>query len=91
MRQALSILLPLLAPTLIYIYFKTRSGATALDAARNAPWVWLAGGGAVLAAALLTILALTSGAPSDAEYVPPHMENGRVVPGRLVPKDASGS
>ena len=33
MRQALSILIPLLAPTLLYLYLKSRSGTPALVAA----------------------------------------------------------
>ena len=45
MRQALSIILPLLAPTLIYLYLKNRGGTPARIAAKDAPWVWLAAAG----------------------------------------------
>lgn len=81
MRQALSVLLPLLAPTLIYIYLKTRQGTPISIAARNAPWIWLTGGGVLLAAAILATVALTSGEPTDSVYRPARFEDGKVVPG----------
>ena len=87
MRQALSILLPLLAPTLLYLYLKSRSGTPALVAARNAPRIWLAVAGTGLAALILSVIALTSGAPAGSDYRPPRMEDGKIVPGHLMPKD----
>jgi hypothetical protein len=89
MRQALTIILPLLAPTFLYIYLKTRSGTPIRVAAGDAPWVWLGAAGVGLAAILLTTLALTSGGPTDSTYRPARFEDGRVVPGDVVPrKDA---
>ena len=90
MRQALTILLPLLAPTFLYIYLKNRKGTPIRVAAKDAPWVWLGAGGVALAAVLLTILALTSGGPTDSTYKPARFEDGRVVPGDIVPRDDAG-
>jgi len=89
MRQALSILIPLLAPTLLYLYFKSRSGTPALVAAKNAPWIWLSAGGIALATLILTVVALTSGAPAGSDYRPPRVVDGKVVPGELSPKSDS--
>lgn len=87
MRQALSIILPLLTPALIYIYLKTRAGTPVGIAARNAPWIWLSAGGVALAAALLTTLALTSGGPTDSTYRPARFEDGRVISGDIEPRE----
>lgn len=87
MRQALSIILPLLAPTLVYIYLKSRGGTPISIAAKDAPWIWLAAAGVALAAALLTALALTSGGPTESTYRPARFEDGQVVPGEVVPRE----
>ena len=87
MRQVISILIPLLAPTLLYLYFKTRSGDPVRIAAKNAPWVWLVGAGLSLAAAGLIFWGLTSGGTPNAQYVPSQFKNGQVVSGQFVEKD----
>ncbi len=84
-RQALSILVPLLAPTLIYLYLKNRTGTPVAIAAKDAPWVWLSAAGVALAAVILGAWALTSGGSTESVYEPAHIEDGRVVPGRVVP------
>ncbi len=90
MRQALSIIVPLLAPALLYLWLKSRGGSSFRIAAKDAPWLWLAAAGVALAAALLTVLALSSGGPTESTYEPAHLENGQVTPGRVVPRDAAG-
>lgn len=87
MRQALTIILPLLAPTIIYIYLKSRGGGSAKIAAKNAPWIWLGASGVALAALVLTIWALTTGEPTESTYQPARVEDGKVVPGRVVPRE----
>lgn len=87
MRQALAIILPLLAPTLIYLWLKSRGGTPARIAAKDAPWVWLAAAGIVFAAVVLSVWALTSGGPTESTYRPARFEDGRVVPGAVVPRD----
>lgn len=52
---------------------------------RDAPWLALALAGVALLAAVLVIgVAEHESAPSE-HYVPPRMENGRIVPGELRP------
>jgi len=87
MRQALSILIPLLAPSLLYLYFKTRSGSPVRIAAKDAPWVWLLGAGIGLAAVGLIFWGLTSGGTPNAIYVPSQFKDGRVTSGKLIEKD----
>lgn len=87
MRQALTIILPLLAPALIYIWLKSRNGAGVRAAMNSAPWPWLAGAGALLVCVLLVALALTSGGPPDSVYRPAQVIDGKVVPGEVVPRD----
>lgn len=88
MRQALVIILPLLLPSLLYLLIKSKSHGSFKLAARDAPWVWLAGGGVAFAAVVLVTWAWTSGAPSNAIYLPPSYEDGKLVPGRLIEPDA---
>jgi len=51
------------------------------------PWATLVVSGALLAVAATTTLYLTqpSGKPGDV-FVPPHMEDGRIVPGHFAPQ-----
>lgn len=86
MRQALTIILPLLAPALIYIWLKSRGTGSFRIAAKDAPWVWLAGAGVVLAAVVLSVWGLTSGGPTESTYKPAVFKDGQVVPGEVVPK-----
>lgn len=91
MRVFLTIVLPLLAPALIYAaYFGTierrREKALAEGAAAPwwaaAPWPWLLLAGVALSGAVFAFMALTGGADPHSVYVPAQMEDGRLVPGR---------
>ena len=92
-RIFLIYVLPLLAPTLLYVLWrlwqiKRSSGTVEGDMRgilRRAPWVKLAGIGTGLLVVVLIIAALTGGEPPHQTYTPPHMENGRVVPGDIRP------
>ena len=88
MRQALTILLPLLLPAVLYIVIKSQKLGSFKLAARDAPWVWLAAGGVAFAAVVLATWAWTSGAPAGARYEPPSYEDGKLVPGKLIEPDA---
>ncbi len=74
-------LLPLLLPVLVYagyVLWCRQTGRTA----ESISWVWLLGAGVVLAALVAGALMVDSGAPRNAEYTPPRLEDGRIVPGR---------
>ena len=59
------------------------------DAQRKHPWTFLFASGLVLVAASFVIWGVTEGSGQQGVYVPPHVENGQVVPGHVdagVPK-----
>jgi hypothetical protein len=92
-RIFLIYVLPLIAPTALYMLWalwrlKRKSGDVEADletVARRAPWLPLAGVGVALLALVLVAAALHGGAPSHEAYDPPHLENGRIVPGEVHP------
>ncbi len=84
LRVLLHYLLPLVLPTLLYVsYVYLTDGVTPGWIAR-APWAWLLGAGAALVCVSLITWGLIGGADPASVYVPPHIEDGRVVPGRFV-------
>jgi heme A synthase len=90
-RIFLIYVLPLIAPSALYILWclwqiKRSSGTVEGDVrsvVRRAPWVKLAAIGTGLLVLVLVIAALTGGEPPHEAYSPPHLENGRVVPGEI--------
>jgi hypothetical protein len=92
LRIVLTIVLPLLVPTAIYLvwlrmlYWAQReSGETATMPGAAMPWVWLIGAGAVLLVFVLFFVGLNLGSAQQGVYVPPRWENGQVEPGHIVP------
>jgi hypothetical protein len=85
LRILLEIVVPFLAPFFAYFLwrFLTGPGRGILD---RCPWYALTVAGLLLVAASLASLALLPGESPDTTYVPPHMEDGRLVPGRFVPR-----
>ncbi|HYG90759.1 MAG TPA: DUF6111 family protein [Azospirillum sp.] len=90
MRLFLTIILPLVAPTLLYLSYVVVVEGRRVRAAEAgerapwwaaAPWPWLVAAGVALLAVTLGTLALTGGSEPGTVYVPAHMENGRLVPG----------
>jgi hypothetical protein len=88
MRLVLTIVLPLLLPTALYALWMVSLGrpeaAQTAAAWRALPWGWLVTAGVGLTAVVLVIMAEFSGSRSGT-YVAPHVENGVVVPGHVVP------
>lgn len=90
-RLFFTFILPLLLPTLGYLAWnwlqlrRTLAGKRAEPPPGFAdmPWIILAGAGVSLL--MVTLLALflrgDGGSPSQT-YVPPHLEDGKVIPGR---------
>jgi hypothetical protein len=86
MRLFLQYVLPLLLPFLIYAaYVALAQGRMPrwLDLDER-QWVMLGGTGLALLMISLVTWSLLSGSPPDEAYVPPHLENGRIVPGTTV-------
>lgn len=88
LRVFLTIVLPLIVPTAIYLLWVTIVGATHEGGATSwaaMPWLWLAGAGALLLAAVLLFVTVHFGAPQEGVYVPPRWEDGRIIPGHIQP------
>ena len=87
-RVALTIVVPLILPSLLYIAWLRATGR--LMAVRGGiaplPWPWLIGSGLALAALTLVVVNVQFGNSPQGTYVPPHVEDGRVVPGHVVPQ-----
>jgi Family of unknown function (DUF6111) len=88
-RVFVTIVLPLLLPTALYLIWMSTLGAPHESAAipwTSVPWVWLAGAGAVLLAIVLLVVTVGFGTPQQGVYVAPRWQNGRIIPGHLEPK-----
>ena len=92
LRVFLTIVLPLVAPTALYlawVWYTHYSpwGSEPGETARWAglPWVWLAAAGAVLLMLVLFVVTVNFRTAPSGVYVPPHTENGRIIPGHVEP------
>jgi hypothetical protein len=86
MRLFLQYVLPLLLPFLIYAaYIALAQGRIPnwLDL-NEREWVMLGGTGLALLLISLVTWSLLTGSPPDETYIPPHLEDGRIVPGTTV-------
>ena len=86
LRALLQYLLPLLLPFLLYAaYGRLAHGRMPawldLDSRQ---WAMLGGTGLVLLMISLVSWSLLSGSPPEETYIPPHVEDGEIVPGNTV-------
>lgn len=84
MRRLLTILIPLLLPTLLYfgyILIGRQRGTASGAASRDIPWLWLGVAGLLLLAVTLVASALFGGAEPGSHYEPPQLIDGQVQPG----------
>jgi hypothetical protein len=89
LRVVLTIVLPLLLPTALYLLWVGAFGSWREVGAVSwaaVPWLWLAAAGAVLLAVVLFVVTVGFGVPQSGTYVPPRWQNGRIVPGHIEPK-----
>lgn len=81
---------PVLIPLVVYYLWhmnarrKAKKSGAALPHFRDGPWYWAVLASLLIAVACFLFLGLTH-AENSGNYVPPHMENGTLVPGRVVP------
>jgi hypothetical protein len=83
-RIAFEVLLFLLPFALYGAYWRLAKRDEA-EPAPTHPWTILFTSGLVLVAASFLFWGITEGAGQQGVYVAPHVENGRVVPGRVEP------
>jgi hypothetical protein len=88
LRVLLTIVLPLLLPTAIYVgwlAFMSWSANREPIRLQTLPLVWLALAGVALLAIVLFTVTVHFGEPAEGQYVPPRYEDGRVIPPRIEP------
>jgi hypothetical protein len=87
LRIGVTIVLPLLLPTGLYLLWACVFAAPREKgaSARTIPWVWLAGAGVVLLAAVLFGMTVGFGTAQQGVYVAPEWLNGQIVPGHIAP------
>jgi hypothetical protein len=88
LRVLLTIVLPLVLPTALYLAW-VRTTQPAEDGGavrwRGLPWLWLAGAGTLLLVIVLFVVNVRFGSQEPGVYVPPRWENGHIVPGHVEP------
>lgn len=84
-RPVLTEIALFLTPFAIYaaFLFATRAGVLEPESWSPRVLAWLTGAALALMIGSFLLLAQFSGAPADSDYVPPHMEDGRLVPGHF--------
>jgi Family of unknown function (DUF6111) len=88
-RILLTIVLPLLLPTVLYLLWLTVLQPARHDDATQwaaLPWLWLAGAGVVLVAIVLLVVTVHFGVSQEGVYVPPRWQNDHIIPGHIEPK-----
>jgi hypothetical protein len=88
LRVFLTIVVPLLLPTALYL-----AGVAAWGAARGRPrrswaaipWLWLVVAGTGLLAIVLIVVTVGFGRRQEGVYVAPRYVNGRIIPGHFEP------
>ena len=89
LRVILTIVVPLLLPTAVYVLWVRTVGREGHGGAlrwRALPWIWLAGAGAALLAFVLLVVTVHFGTSQPGIYVPPSYEGGRLTPPHIDPK-----
>ena len=84
LQQLALFLLPIAVYVAYALWARRRAHRLGVEAAdlRSGPWFWLIIGGLALSIVGFVVLASVGYGP-DSHYVPPHIENGRIVPGQL--------
>lgn len=89
LRVVLTIILPLLLPTAIYVaWIVTLQWSARGEPLRwtALPWLWLGAAGVLLLGLVLAIVTIHFGTTESGIYVPPRYEGGRVVPSHIEPR-----
>ena len=92
LRVLLEYIVPIVLPSLLYLawlaYENRRIAQGGEGVSRRwqeGPWAWLFAGGVALAVAATLILSWWRGYGIEGRYVPPRVEDGRIVPGHVEP------
>ena len=86
LRVLATIVLPLIAPTALYLAWLALLRRLGRGRRRALPWVWLMGAGVIVLAIVLFAVTVHFGAPLRGVYVPPQWRGGRIVPAHIAPE-----
>ena len=86
-RQILERLVLVALPFVLYAAYLAllRFSPAPQPGQRQHPWTWLFVAGLALFALSFIVWGFTEGEPTTGTYVAPHLDNGRIVPGYVVP------
>jgi hypothetical protein len=92
LRVVLTIVLPLLLPTALYLLWVATLGSAREGGViirwTAVPWLWLAAAGAILLPIVLIVVTVHFGTPQQGVYVPPRWQGDRIIPGHIEPEPA---
>jgi hypothetical protein len=87
MRVFLTIVVPLILPTLLYMLYlaarRPRLAGQPTAEEKQIPWLWLVAIGAVLMVITFFAVAHLEDAPPGSHYEPAKVKDGRIEPGHL--------
>ena len=91
MSRKLLYILPIVVPFLLYglyaLWAKRKARAAGADGAEgvwnDTPWTWLGSAAVLLFIITLSATALLTGDSTEGTYVPPHVVDGKIVPGEV--------
>jgi hypothetical protein len=84
--------LPIALPSMMYfcwlafIHKGGENGTSKAAMMREGPWFRLISAGLFLMIVSLAITAITGGSSPDGQYQPPYAKDGKIIPGRMIPK-----
>jgi hypothetical protein len=92
LRILIEYAVPIALPSLLYLAWLAyenrriaRGEEGVLRRLEDGPWVWLFAAGVILAVAATALLAVVGEPGTEGRYVPPRVENGKVLPGHVEP------
>jgi uncharacterized protein DUF6111 len=85
-RLALTVILPLLLPSIIYFAYVSLARESGPQPVQTVPWFWLIAGGLMLAVIAVVLLSRLEGAEPGSVYHPPREVDGQIEPGYFGPK-----
>lgn len=81
-RVLLTIIIPLLLPTALYVGWRLTLGRTTAVPPTS---LWVAAAALVVASLALILANTDFSRPREGKYIPPHVKDGVVVPGHIEP------
>lgn len=79
---------PIVLYMLWFLFFRKKKDTEKVPAWEAKLWVWTLATALVIAILCIVVMAFSVEQNTDSDYVPAYMEDGELVPGKLVPKSS---